>query len=429
MVLVYTEFESERLRYILDLMLKELLGVQYSIVHELSTEQEQVAVIDYRPLPEFGLRINAGSLLKESETRPVEVAGRENGDQFEILLDGSEQFDPLAAAFYLTSRYEEFMPYEPDAHERFSADASCLKRLGVLERPLVNEWAVQIRDRLLELNPELKFNPRKFEYLSTIDIDQAWKYKHKGFPRTLGGFLGDLASLRTAKLYERCAVLLGFIQDPFDNYELQHAWHEEFDSKVQYFLQVGRRGKFDKNQNAGNKAFQRLIRDLDDAAHVGIHPSYQSNYHKSLLKAERGSLENILGRKVTRSRQHFLMHKMPDTYLNLLEIGVTRDYTMGYSTDLGFRGGIAAPFHFYDLSREEYTDLLLIPFCFMDITPLHYMGKTVDEAKEVASELIDKVKAVGGLFCTLWHNESLSDSERWNGWRPLYRHILKEVSA
>jgi len=428
MLLVYTDFESERLRFILDLILEQLLGVQYQIVHDLSPEQEQEPLIDYRSDPQYGLKIRSYSLLKETKIRSVKVSGREVSGQYEILLDDEQDFDPFAAAFFLTSRYEEYLPHEADAHDRFSSNSSCLKDMNVLDRPLVNEWALEIRDDLQLRFSDLQFNPRKFEYLSTIDIDQAWKYKHKGFLRTMGGFLGDLVSFRTSKLFERLTVLLGLIRDPFDNYDIQKVWHAEYGTKVQYFLQVGERGKFDKNQDSGNEAFQKLIRELDRVAHVNIHPSYQSNYQKSHITTELRALEAILGRKVNRSRQHFLMHKMPETYLNLIELGIRQDYTMGYSTDLGFRGGIAAPFHFYDLSVDEYTDLLLIPFCFMDITPLHYMSKSVPQAEEVASEMIDKVKKVGGLFCTLWHNESLSDSERWKGWRPLYHHILEECA-
>lgn len=428
MVLVLTDFESERLRYILDLMLSDLLGLEYIVVTEVPENIQSNFVVDYRENPEYGLTIPAGKLLHETDIRPVEVNGRQNGQVFELLLDGDEKFDPLAAAFYLTSRYEEYLPHEPDAHERFSAISSCLHALDVLDRPIVNEWALWIKAELINKYPSISFSPRKFEYLSTIDIDQAWKYKHKGLSRTIGGFVGDLTTIKAAKLYERCAVLSGLKQDPFDNFDLQHKWHDELGTKVQYFMQVGERGAYDKNQDAGIRQFRALIRQLDAKADVGIHPSYQSNYRKPYLEAELEVLQDILQRDVVKSRQHFLMHKMPNTYRNLLELGITEDHTMGYSTYIGFRAGIAAPFYFYDLNREEYTDLKLIPFCFMDITPMHYMGKNLEESRKVASHMINKVEQVGGMFCTLWHNESLSDSERWKGWRPLYRHILEECA-
>jgi hypothetical protein len=37
---------------------------------------------------------------------------------------GDLPFDPLAATFYLVSRYEEYLPFIPDEHGRFPAKQS-----------------------------------------------------------------------------------------------------------------------------------------------------------------------------------------------------------------------------------------------------------------------------------------------------------------
>ena len=100
---------------------------------------------------------------------------------------------------------------------------------------------------------------------------------------------------------------------------------------------------------------------------------------------------------------------------------------MGYSTHLGFRAGIAAPFYFFDLTKNESTNLKLYPFCAMDITPLHYMKQNPDEAIETLTELMNEVKAVNGLFVSLWHNESFSETERWKGWRKVYEALLSKA--
>jgi myosin-crossreactive antigen len=118
---------------------------------------------------------------------------------------------------------------------------------------------------------------------------------------------------------------------------------------------------------------------------------------------------------------------MPATYRLLLELGIKEDHTMGYSTHLGFRAGIAAPFYWFDLETNEQTELRLMPFCAMDITPLHYRGESPSEATETIHELMLKVHEVGGLFVSLWHNESFSETERWIGWSSVYEDILAKA--
>jgi hypothetical protein len=60
----------------------------------------------------------------------------------------------------------------------------------------------------------------------------------------------------------------------------------------------------------------------------------------------------------------------------------------------------------------------------MDITPLHYMRQNPSEAIATLKELMNKVKAVDGLFISLWHNESLSESGRWKSWRKVYEQMI-----
>ncbi|MBT4780252.1 MAG: hypothetical protein HON97_07420, partial [Polaribacter sp.] len=44
-------------------------------------------------------------------------------------------------------------------------------------------------------------------------------------------------------------------------------------------------------------------------------------------------------------------------------------------------------------------------------------------------DLKNQVKAVDGLFITLFHNESLSNYLRWKGWKRLYESMLKIATS
>ncbi|PCJ67313.1 MAG: hypothetical protein COA58_03055 [Bacteroidetes bacterium] len=335
-------------------------------------------------------------------------------------------FDIFASAFYLVSRYEEYLPFDADDHSRFPAHFSCLASKNLFEEPLVNQWALYIRDKLLHNNPSLAFIPRSFEFQSTIDIDQAWKFKNKGLFRSLSGTVRDLVKGKWENLLARWPILLGLKPDPFYNFDWQQEVHSKLNIKVQYFILLGNYGPLDKNTSHTNKYFQKLIKQLSKLkdTNVGIHPSYQSNTETHVLEEEIDRLAIILKTKVTASRQHFLMHKMPQTYSKLAARGIKEEHTMGYSTHLGFRAGIAAPFYWFDLQANKATDMELVPFCAMDITPLHYRNESPDEAMQSLESLMQKVKDVGGLFVSLWHNESFSETERWKGWQKVYSHLL-----
>jgi len=60
----------------------------------------------------------------------------------------------------------------------------------------------------------------------------------------------------------------------------------------------------------------------------------------------------------------------------------------------------------------------------MDGTLRDYKNLNADDSIITIKKLIDEVKAVEGTFISLWHNESLSDQNRWTGWRRVYEEMI-----
>ncbi|HBN02678.1 MAG TPA: hypothetical protein DD396_01395 [Bacteroidetes bacterium] len=408
-----------------------MLGIDYLFVNDLSNTQ-----LNYSSETSNGLTCTPHGLLDETKIRESiteEIQFESWGDTscFFNTNSGALPYDLFAATFLLTSRYEEWLPYAPDAHHRFPAESSILHKNNVLEQPLVNQWALLLKEILSNHYPNLVFNPRSFSFLSTIDIDMIWKYRNKGFFRSSLGVFKDLLHADFPAIKERIAVLTGSKQDPFFNFKWQLDFHNLNQIQTQYFVLLGNHGEYDKNTHYSNRELRKLLQELDTApnTNVGIHPSYASNYINGRVKEETERLNLILGKKTTVSRQHFLMHAMPQTYRNLEELGIKEDYTMGYSTHLGFRAGIAAPFYWFDLEKNKSTSLLLFPFCSMDITPLHYYVQSNDEAIRTLQILVDRVKKTGGLYISLWHNDSLGEQDRWRGWRTVYEAMIKSIKS
>jgi len=169
---------------------------------------------------------------------------------------------------------------------------------------------------------------------------------------------------------------------------------------------------------------RRLIRDLDRGAQLGIHPSYQHGCHREGIVKEKQRLEEITGRPISRSRQHYLRLQLPQTYQHLLAAGLHQDYTMGFPDQVGFRASIALPFPWYDLSEERQTELIIHPFQAMDVTLRQYLALRPQEISDRLAPLIRSAKEVGGVFCTLWHNSSLSPLGGWTGWRQAYHSLI-----
>lgn len=93
---------------------------------------------------------------------------------------------------------------------------------------------------------------------------------------------------------------------------------------------------------------------------------------------------------------------------------------MGYSDLAGFRAGTCTPFYFYDLGKELRTNLKIHPFVYMDGALNDRENISIDDAIFKIKNLKKQVQKVNGQFTAIWHNESLSDLDRWKGWRRVF---------
>jgi hypothetical protein len=429
-MLVYTSSITNRLKFTLDLVLKDLVGLDY----ELTTDADKFGFytgpkFNYSKSP-FGeeLFFYATDLLFEKKIRRQDLSVFDWMDTKAFFATHPKYvipFDPFAAAFYMVSRYEEYLPHQTDKHSRFDAPESLAFQKGFLSRPVVNIYAKKIKQILKDQYPDLVFRNRKYKFISTIDIDNAWAYKEKGFLRTTGALARSLTSFDFKQFFERIGVLSGKKHDPYDTYEFISSLQKKYQLEMIYFFLLGDYAENDKNVSVSSRKLQVLINSIADYFETGVHPSYESNTKPSRLKLEKSRLQKIIKREITKSRQHFLKLTLPKTYRHLIDADITDDYTMGFSGEVGFRAGICTPFYFYDLEKETETRLCIHPFAVMDATLRYYMKVRPAEVMSYVGPLIREVRAVNGDFIIIWHNESLSDMKPWEGWKGVYEDIIK----
>ena len=372
--------------------------------------------------------IRSNDLLFEQGINDVEIIIGKWDDVvcfFQTRQAATIPFDIFAATFYLLSRYEEYLPHVKDYFDRFPVEESLAYQHDFLDKPLIDIWAYKFKLLLKEKFSEYQFLERKFEAISTVDVDIAFSYKYKGIVRTIGGYFNDLFKFNLVDIWYRTLVVLGFRKDPFDTFDDLLSFQQQYNIKTIFFFLVGDYTTYDKNISSRNSKYKSLIKSIADYADVGLHPSYFTMKNEVLLKKEKLRLEFILNRPITKSRQHYLRLDIPETYQNLVNLEINEDYTMGYAAHYGFRASTCTPFHFYDLDYEIQTPLKVYPFVVMDGTLRDYLKLSNKKSYEIIVKLAQEVKKVEGTFITLFHNETISNRGRW---KKLYIDIFKQLS-
>lgn len=419
---------TNRLQFTFDFVFGTFLGVDFTLTTDGNRFRDfEGPKMSYGPSPMWDepFQKSVGLLFErdiyEQELKPfdfMDVKGI-----FPVYNQRSLMpFDVFAATFYLITRYEEYLPQVRDQYGRFTPESSCLFQMGMLSKPIVDIWILELAKRL---HLEGVMKSRSYCFQPTYDVDAAWAYLHKGFYRTMGSYMRDLLRGDWAEIKHRNRVLFKHEHDPFDSFEFQFRLQEEFHLKPIYFIHCGDYDVNDKSISIRKEAFRELIKRIADYADVGIHPSFSSYLNAERLQIEVNRLAAVLNREVTKSRQHFLRMTLPRSYQRLIELDISDDYTMGYASQVGFRAGTATIFRFYDLETDTTTPLRIHPFAVMDGTLRDYLSLSVSDSYNTILKVVDEVKKVNGNFVYLTHNETLGGEKRWEGWPEMYRKILE----
>jgi hypothetical protein len=438
-MLFYSHNITARLKYITDFIGSQVLGEPFQLTSDkaffvqhdgekLSYDKDQNTVSEFHIEP-CGLLFQTG--IMEQAIKCFEVNGSRDDKSYKAFFKttGDYPFDIFAASFYLMSRYEEYLPHQKDIYGRYAHESSLAFKENFLHLPLINIWVQHFRQALQIKFPALKTYRASFAFVPTYDIDEAFSYKHKQLWRTIGGMAKSLVKGQWFSLGERIRVLFGSTNDPFNSFEWMDQINQQFQLKpIYFFLVAGKTGKYDKNILPSKKSMQELIQRHGIRYSIGIHPSWQSGDDSEKLKYEILRLGHISGKRILASRQHFIRFTLPDTYRCLIELGIESDFSMGYGTINGFRASIASPFHWYDLQKEDQTQLLLFPFCFMEANSFFEQKFSPAQAFEELKHYHQVIKSVQGTLVTIWHNTFLGTSNLFKGWKEVYESFVRHAS-
>lgn len=424
MLTIYADQITRRLTYTLSVIFDDR-NIEYQLTNDVQRFKEapfpKLAYSEARVFDEDAT-IYPSTILFEEEILNHIVYKTEWNNQELLSIDGVP--DILGSIFYVISLYDDFLNEETDEHDRNIGSKSLLFKMNWLNKLIVERWCEQFID-FVESQNGCSLNATKisFEIIPTFDIDNVYAYRLKKGWRKYMSIARDIIKYDRMRLKERKEVLAGLKKDPYDTFDII----EEISSKgfnVKVFWLLGEYGTYDRNVDYDNPHHRRLIELVDNFAQVGLHPSYKSNKSIISLREEKTRIEEILGREVSDTRQHFLKVKLPFTFIDLEKVGFTNDYSLGYADQIGFRAGIARPFTWFNLKENRPSTLKLHPISYMDGTLNEYMELNIDEAVKMVKMLKSEVQTYGGNFVALWHNETIGDYGKWKGWSRVLEETL-----
>ncbi len=427
MLLVYTHRVTPRLSYVFKHICTRILGIPVSfttIIEEFIAHESLKMSYTKQPLGnEFFIRSHELLFEQGLSDLDIHVHDWEHTKCFFPTNEKSNlPYDIFAASFYLLSRYEEYLPHVKDDFGRYVGTESLAYRHEFLHQPVVDIWAYLFRDALKVAFEVYEFKERTYSVQPIIDVPMAYYYKDKGLLRTLGSTIKDLYRLRLRHFYKRYLVMAGFQRDPYDTFKWIITKQKQHHTKFNVFFLIGEYSTYDKNININKKHFMSLIKWVADYCKVGLKLSYFALEDPKIIKAEKQKMESVINYEVEMSRNSFSKLNIPDSYRNLIDLEIKRDFSMGYINLLGFRAGTCTPFQFYDLDYEVQTPLQVNTFHMFD-SALLKKASLLDK-KEEMERLILEVKKVNGMFTPVFHNHSFSNEDRWKGYRELFSIVL-----
>lgn len=174
-LLVYAPLISPRIKYIFNFMFKEILGLELVYPKTLAEfiHADSPKLCYGRHPVQKTLFFKSSGLLTEHSIKPQKIKTTSFGShQVPFAVEGSTlPFDPFAAAFYFLSRYEEYLPFNQQETSGFKARYSLQYKLGLLKIPVIDEWAIILKNILHLHYPKLQFPKRGFSFKLTYSLN------------------------------------------------------------------------------------------------------------------------------------------------------------------------------------------------------------------------------------------------------------------
>ena len=309
----------------------------------------------------------------------------------------------------LTGYLEHFWEMKENKHEKLA------------KIPVVDYYEKILFDCLLfasrRLNLALKYKPfwqdgKKFAVCLTHDVDRAHKsYQYiSHFVRNIrrGDFRSAMNQITSA-----ARKLQG--DEPYWNFDRIMEIERNLGVKSTFFFLNEQKkacifspgewrlywGRYDIK----DKSIVEVIKKLDaEGWEIGVHGSYNSYRNLEMLREEKETLEEILGKRVHGISQHYCNLEIPSTWEYQEKLGFSYDASLGFVTDIGFRWGTCHPFHPFNPADGRILSLWELPIIIMD-------NACAYKSWEDIMGIISTVERYNGLLLLRWHQAVFNERE------------------
>ena len=306
----------------------------------------------------------------------------------------------LGTAFFMLTRAEEYLCSNLDRHDRFTSKSSIFFTSLQYETP----WVDGFRSRLLnyfEISDE-----RKGKTIATYDIDIPFRFEWCNLRLNVRSILRVIHQIF---IYKNLTLLK--LSDSADNLTEIYDKHIE---QIFFLMSNYKRHRLDGRYSLESKKLQKKIKFLlSKSVKMGWHAEYDTLDRPNLARLRSRKIKSLLEEHNINElevRAHFLRWDINKSPKLMLQLGISKDYSMGFSDNIGFRAGTSRPFYYYDLRDRRSTSLKLIPLLLMDcalLPPEEITTREIEKYRDRIKNLRDNVKKHRGDFVFLWHNSYL----------------------
>lgn len=422
-VYIPDSFLPER-KYIVNCIFREFLGVEFEMRISGDPDNYRIIVNDGKELlikdAFFSKFSEPDGYLKKSNIPDVVERIKESFIGFydvPVLFGKKEIYesedklicsaDFFASAFFMLTRWEEYVIPERDLHNRFPGYMALSVRHSFHDRPLVDEYTEIIWLLLCRAGYKGKRKNREYRIVPTHDVDRLIYWDRKTRKALFKNITGDLFIRKDPALAMRRGLsfsrfLLNNSNDPCLRFEYFMNLAEKRGVEANFYFISGHQSSYDPEIYLNTSLFKDIVSKIKERNHViGIHPSYNSYNNRSLLISELNELQAGANTEVWSGRQHYLRFEAPLTWKLWEECQLKKDSSMYFTGFPGFRCGTAHEFPVFNIIERKALKLKEMPLLLMDTCLYkHEPGKATETIKKIKAE----VKKINGNFVFVWHN-------------------------
>lgn len=333
--------------------------------------------------------------------------------------------DPVFAAFWMLTGARE-PSYPRSGADDLDLGQTLLFREGILERPLVSEYAAWL-GRALARGERA---PRPWPWVAGGTRAVVALSHDVDYPEILR-WIEPLRTLLRCGL-SSWPVALGQLRDPdrFWRFEDWMKWEASVDGRSAFYF-MARKGSLLRHAMGTPDAFydvrapryRRLLGRIREAGfEIGLHASFDAWRFPERFAAEKRLLEEASGGEVAGNRHHY-WHLDPaapeETLDHAARAGFRYDSTLALEYYPGFRRGVCHPFRPFHRGRRREIPLVEVPPTWMDDQYDSRLSRNgVQDPERHAAELLRRVRELDGVAVLDYHVRGMDRDAfpRWGGW-------------